>query len=100
MARHVFIVSRDLLFRSKLEGVVAARGGETTREESACDLAVVEIEIPGAEDRIRGFVARGIPVLAYGSHVRADLLAAARRAGATAVPNSQIERRLSELVRG
>ena len=100
MARRVFIASRDLLFRTKLEGVVRARGGEATCQESACDLAVVEIDIPGAEDRIRGFVGRGIPVLAYGSHVRADLLSTARRAGATAVPNSQVERRLGELVGG
>ena len=49
-------------------------------------------------DRVRGLVARGIPVLAYGSHVRADLLRAARDAGATAVPNSEVERRLVQLL--
>jgi hypothetical protein len=43
-------------------------------------------------------VAGGTPVLAYGSHVRADLLRTARDAGATAVPNSEVERRLVALL--
>ena len=61
-------------------------------------LAVVAIENPGAVDRIRGWVAGGTAVLAYGSHVRADLLRAARDAGAEAVPNSEVERRLAALL--
>jgi hypothetical protein len=61
---------------------------------------VVDIEIPGAVDRIRGFVVNGTPVLAYGSHVLVDLLRAAREAGATAVPNSQVESRLGALLAG
>ena len=48
--------------------------------------------------RIATLVARGTPVLAYGSHVRADLLRAAREAGARAVPNSEVEERLRELL--
>ena len=100
MAKRVFIATDDLLFSAKLEGVVVAHGGEATPDDSACDLAVVGIEIPGADDRIRGFVGRGVPVLAFGPHVRADLLRAARDAGAEAVPNSQVELRLGELVRG
>jgi hypothetical protein len=39
-------------------------------------------------------------VLAYGPHVRADLLRAAREAGATAVPNSEVERQLRVLLAG
>src|SRR3989440_3762421 len=98
MPREVFLETRDLFFRSKLTRVVVAAGAELTRDEAACDLAVLEIEQAGLTDRIAMLVARGTPVLAYGSHVRADLLRAAREAGATAVPNSQVEAKLSELL--
>ena len=98
MAKRVFLATRELLFRSKLGATVAAAGGEVVKDASGCDLAVLDVEIPGAVDRIRGLVASGTPVLAYGSHVLAELLRSAREAGATAVPNSDVERRLRELV--
>jgi len=85
------------LFRSKLGAVVAAAGWEVSRDETACDLAVLELGGPGAT-RIGELVGRGIPVLAYGSHVGVELLRAAREAGATAVPNSQVEACLRELL--
>ncbi|MCC7020529.1 MAG: hypothetical protein IT332_12275 [Ardenticatenales bacterium] len=47
--------------------------------------AVVDLSAPGAIDRIGAAVAAGVPVLAYGPHVEADLLTAARRAGARRV---------------
>jgi hypothetical protein len=100
MARRVLLTTKDLMFRSKLGAAVAAQGGEVVKDPAECDLAVVDIEIPGAVDRIRGFVTSGTPVLAYGSHVLVDLLRAAREAGATAVPNSEVERRLGALVGG
>lgn len=86
------------MFRSKLGAVVTAAGGQVTRDAAACDLAVVELETPGADARIRGFVEGGIAVLAFGSHVKPDVLRSARDAGALAVPNSQVERRLGELL--
>ncbi len=86
------------MFRAKLAAVVTAQGGELVNDSSACDLAVVSAEAPDAVDRIRGWVAGGTRVLAYGAHVRADLLRAARDAGADAVPNSEVERRLLELL--
>jgi len=98
MTNRVLLEVPDLVFRAKLGGVVTAAGGEVVRPADPCDLAVVAIEIPGAVDRVRGFVAVGTPVLAYGAHVRADLLRAAREAGAAAVPNSEVERRLRELL--
>jgi CheY-like chemotaxis protein len=98
MPKRVLLVTKDLLFRSKLGAVVAAAGGEVVKDVAGCDLAVMDIEIPGAIDRIRGLVTSGTPVLAYGSHVLADLLRAAREAGATAVPNSEVERRLRYFV--
>ena len=97
MAKRVLLLTADLVFRSKLAGVVAAAGGEVTRDEALCDLAVLELE-GAAAGRVGELVRRGIPVLAFGSHVRADALRAAREAGATAVPNSQVEVRLRELL--
>jgi hypothetical protein len=51
----------------------------------------------GAEARVRGLVGRGVPVVAFGSHVKAEDLRAARGWGATAVPNSEVERVLRAL---
>src|SRR2546430_16671431 len=90
MPRQVWLGTRDLLFRSKLARVVAAAGAELTRDETACDLAVLEIEPAGSTDRIATLVARGTPVLAYGSHLRADHLRAARAEGGRAVPVSEV----------
>ena len=98
MAKRVLVVARDLVFKSKLRTVVAAAGAEVTGDEAACDLAVVEIEAPQWEARIRALTARSIPVLAFGSHVHADALRQARAAGARAVPNSQVESALAHLL--
>ncbi|PYP31192.1 MAG: hypothetical protein DMD47_07675 [Gemmatimonadetes bacterium] len=87
------------MFRSKLAAVVDGAGAVTGRDPDACDLAVVDVELPGAADRIRSFVERRIPVLAYGAHVRPELLRAAREAGATAVPNSQVQERLASFLK-
>ncbi len=86
------------MFRSKLKGVVAAAGAAVSRDEAACDLAVLELSGPGVPERIGELVRRGIPVLTYGSHVQVELLRAAREAGATAVPNSQVEEQLRGLL--
>ena len=98
MGKRVLLVTTDLLFRSKLAGVVAAAGGEVTRDEVLCDLAVVELG-GRADDRVGELVRRRTPVLVFGSHVRPDVLRAAREAGATAVPNSQVAERLAELLK-
>jgi len=97
VGKRVLLLTADLVFRSKLAGVVAAAGGEVTRDERLCDLAVLELGGPGG-DRVGELVRRSVPVLAFGSHVRAEALRAAREAGATAVPNSQVEARLRELL--
>ena len=95
----MLLLTADLVFRSKLTAVVAAAGGEVTRDAEPCDLAVLELGRP-AGDRIGELVRRSVPVLAFGSHVRPEALRAAREAGATAVPNSQVEARLRELLNG
>lgn len=88
---------RDLLFRGKLQEVVRAAGAESVRDEPF-DLAVVELGRANVQERIRELVQRGIPVLAFGSHVDAAALRAARDLGARAVPNSQIEDSLRALL--
>ena len=98
MSKRVYLASGNLLFRAALGAAVTAAGAEVATDATSCDLAVVEIEPPGAVDRIRGFVAAGVRVLAYGPHVRPDLLREAREAGATAVPNSEVERQLRTLL--
>lgn len=98
MAKRVLLLTADLLFRSKLGSVVTAAGGEVTRDEAACDLAVLELGGGLSGNRLGDLVQRGIPVLAYGSHVHPELLRAARESGATAVPNSQVAERLRELL--
>jgi len=98
VASRVYLAARDLVFRSKLGAAVAARGGEVVLDDAGCEFAVLDAEAPDALTRIRGFVTRGIPVLVYGPHVRAELLRAAREAGAVAVPNSQVEATLRDLL--
>jgi len=94
----VLLATRELVFRSKLGAVVRERGGELARDEESSDLVVLDVEAPGAVERIRGLVQQGVTVLAFGPHVRAELLRAAREAGATAVPNSQVEDALRQAI--
>jgi len=94
MPKRVYLATTDLVFRSKLGAVVQVAGAEVTRDEAACDLVVIELGGRDTAARILGFVARGLPVLAFGSHVRAEELRSAREAGAVAVPNSGVEDRL------
>ncbi len=82
------------MFRGKLRAIVSAASGDVTRDPTTADVIVVEIESENWENQIRTGVARGVPVLAFGSHVDAERLRAARALGAEAVPNSQIEARL------
>ena len=64
----------------------------------SCDLAVIELGRPDVPQRIAQLVARGVPVLAFGSHVDAGALRAARELGARAVPNSEVEHSLRALL--
>lgn len=95
MPKRVLLLTRDLMFRSKLRGVVTTAGGEVTRAAVEADLIVVELESERWEDHVREGVASGKSVLAFGSHVNVELLRAARALGADAVPNSQVEARLA-----
>ncbi len=86
----VLVLARDLFFRAKLEAVVRAAGHELGPPGTA-SLAVVELSGAESVERIRELVRSGCAVLAFGSHVHAEWLRAARDAGAQAVPNSQVE---------
>lgn len=88
---------RDLFFRGKLQEIVRAAGAELVREPPF-DLAVVELGTSNSEERIRDLSRQTIAVLAFGSHIDAGALRAAREAGARAVPNSQIESELRALL--
>ena len=98
MAKRVLLLTQDLFFRSKLAAVAQAAGARVTRDEAACDLAVIELGTPRDAARIRALMGRSVPVLAFGSHVDAEVLRAAREAGATAVPNSQVEQKLTDML--
>ncbi len=94
MSIRVCLFTRDLMFKGKLRALVTAAGADVIPDAAAADLIVVELEAKNWEDRIRDGVARHVPVIAFGSHVDAERLRAARALGAEAVPNSQIEARL------
>ena len=95
--KRVLLECRDLFFRGKLQEIVRGAGAEPARDEPFV-LAVVELGKPNVPDRIRGLVQRGIPVLAFGSHVNAAELREARALGARAVPNSEVETALRALL--
>jgi hypothetical protein len=97
MPRRVLVETRDLLFRAKLRTAAESAGAEVVRD-APCDVAVLDAQHPAAVERIRSLVSQGVRVLAYGAHVDADSLRAAREAGAVAVPNSQVETRLREML--
>lgn len=93
--RRVVLRTTDLFFRAKLEGVARTAGGTVVREPPA-EVAVVELGRGDALDRIADFVAAGVRVIAFGSHVRADELRRARELGAASVPNSRVEESLRD----
>jgi hypothetical protein len=95
MGKRVLVLTADLTFRAKLRAVVEGRGGEVVRDGAECDVAAIEIGVREWEGRVRDLVGRGVPVVAFGSHVRADVLRAARALGARAVPNSEVEQALA-----
>jgi len=97
MGKRVLLECRDLFFRGKLQEVVRSGGGDPVREEPF-ELAVIDLARTDAPQRITDLVTRGVPVLAFGSHVDAAALRAARDLGARAVPNSEIETALRALL--
>ena len=98
MPRTIYLLTRDLMFRSKLAAVIGNAGATVTRDVAACDGAVVEIGAVQWEARLQELTSRNIPTVAFGPHVDADALRQARASGAIAVPNSQVETRLQAML--
>lgn len=94
--RQVQVVTRDLVFRSKVQGVLRELGWRTT--PGVAQRAVIELGDAAALERVRTLCASGVMVIAFGPHVDAERLRAAREAGAIAVPNSRLEDTLREVL--
>jgi len=93
--RRVLIAAADLVFHASLEAVVRQAGWEPVRD-GAATLAIVELGDRAALDRVRALRGEGVEVLAFGPHVHAAMLDAARELGAVAVPNARIARAVRE----
>lgn len=89
----VVAVTTDLMDRSKISGAIdgvrVVRPGAPLDD---ADVVIVDLALPGLE----AAVATGARVIAYGSHVDEETLAAARSAGAEAMPRSVFFRRLTD----
>lgn len=97
----------NLLLRVPVDTAVGAAGGwpvaiggagEAVAER--CAVAVLDLDAAGAlaPAAVAEMARVGIVVLAFGPHVDAEALAAARRAGAVALPRSAFLQRLPELL--
>ncbi|MFL5835626.1 MAG: hypothetical protein ACJ76K_03435 [Solirubrobacteraceae bacterium] len=102
MARVVAVVP-DLLFGSKVQGMLAAAGHEVelvgSAEEARSRAAdVVIVDLTAGEPDVTGIVGR-VPTLAFYSHVDADVRARAEEAGYDlVVPRSRMAREGPDLV--
>ncbi len=97
----------NLFLRVPVESAVRAARLEphtvTSPEQAGgagCRVAIFDLEAvgEGAPAAIASLVRAGVTVLAFGPHVRAGELAAARQAGAVALPRSAFLARLPELL--
>jgi len=97
----------NLFLRVPVEEAVRTAGGipvpvagaaEATTQ--GCAVAVVDLDAAGtaALTAIAALTRAGVVVLAFGPHVEAEALAAARRSGAVALPRSAFLARLPELL--
>jgi DNA-binding NarL/FixJ family response regulator len=89
---------RDLMFGSKVDGLLSALGHQNKKirsadevaaalNEAVIDAAVVNLGIPGDEPftAVRALLAKGIPVYCYYPHVETELFARATELGANEV---------------
>lgn len=96
----------ELMFSTRLrdtarllghECEVVRRAPEVAGRLEGTDVVVIDLMVAGggALDAVAAARAAGVPVVAYGEHVQADVLAAAREAGADEVwTRSEFTRRL------
>jgi hypothetical protein len=96
--RTVSVRCGDLVFRARLEAVVRSSGATPVPADVSAELVVVELI---NDDRVQvcaDLVSRGARVLAFGPHVEARRLRAARAAGATVVTNAEVHARLGQML--
>lgn len=110
------LLSRDLIFTSKITGTARALGhrvmvagnaalaaamiGQWRPKVVFVDLAAGDLVSPAALVALRREAGPGTPFLAFGSHVDADALDAARGAGCDPVlPRSRFSAELPDLIR-
>jgi DNA-binding NarL/FixJ family response regulator len=100
----------DLMFAAQVGDALKALGlsardvrAEAPLEQQMPGTALLIVQLSGPREAwmplIVGAKSAGVPVLAFGAHVDAETLRAARQAGADrAVPNSQLATELPALV--
>jgi hypothetical protein len=104
--RRVGVLVPNLFLRVPVDAAVRAAGAEPEAVASPAAAAtaprvlVVDLEALGDEPEVavRRLVVQGKDVLAFGPHVKAQMLAACRAAGAVVLPRSVFLARLPELL--
>ena len=101
---------RDLMFSTRVRDAARRHGhdcrvvnkaADVAPELAGTDLVIVDLMVAGggALDAVTAAVAAGVPVVAYGEHVAAEVLQAGRDAGADEVlTRSEFTRRLEALL--
>lgn len=103
----VGLIIPNLFMRIPVEAAVRARGANAvaladaaSATGSGCSLVIADLDALGADPApaVKALVASGAAVLAFGPHVEGERLAAARAAGAVALPRSAFLDGLRELL--
>jgi DNA-binding response OmpR family regulator len=101
---------RDLMFSTRVrdaarqhghECQIVSRAADVPDHLAGADLVLIDLMVPGggALEAVAAAAAAGVPVVAYGEHVQADVLQAGRDAGADEVfTRSEFTRRLAALL--
>ena len=101
---------RDLMFSTRVRDAarqhghdcqIVTRAADVAGHLGGADLVVIDLMVPGggALDAVAAAAAAGVPVVAYGEHVQAEVLQAGRDAGADEVlTRSEFTRRLGALL--
>jgi DNA-binding response OmpR family regulator len=101
---------RDLMFSTRIRDTarrhghdcqIVTRAADVADNLTGADLVVIDLMVPGggALEAVTTAAAAGVPVVAYGEHVQADVLQAGRDAGADEVfKRSEFTRRLDALL--
>jgi DNA-binding response OmpR family regulator len=99
---------RDLMFSTRVRDAarqaghdcqIVTRAADVAGNLTGADLVLIDLMVPGGGALVSAAAAAGVPVVAYGEHVQADVLQAGRDAGADEVfTRSEFTRRLAALL--